>query len=68
MFVWKQTCPQHLFLIIMKNLAKNVRAFKQILGKKQMFLLNHSCFCSQSNSELCEYICQMNITSTQFQK
>ena len=37
MFALKQTCPQHLFLIIMKNLAQNVWAFKQILGKKTIF-------------------------------
>ena len=34
MFALKQTCPQHLFLIIMKNLAQNVWAFEKILGKK----------------------------------
>ena len=68
MFALKQTCTQHLFLIIMENLAQNVWAFKQILGKKTIFFLNHSCFCFQSNSELCEYIRQMNITRTQFQK
>ena len=45
MIVLKQPHPQHLFLIIMKNLVQNGQAFEQILDKKQTFLLNHSCLC-----------------------
>ena len=47
MFALKQTCPQHLFLIIMKNLAQNVWAFKQILGKKTIFFKITAAFVSK---------------------